>query len=93
MTSRIRELFVLDPQSEQICDKLNADGASSCEHLRDPCYLRCGVTTRGPLQGEELGNYLRSRWVPISPEERHQWLASVAPMTEEAPGKAPEEIP
>lgn len=39
----LRDLFVEAPDSAAIAAELNAADASVCIHLRNPCFLRCGV--------------------------------------------------
>lgn len=39
----LKDLYVTDPPSAEIAERLEAEGATDCEHNRNPCIMRCGV--------------------------------------------------
>ena len=57
--------FVEEPNSQSICDELNARGAIACEHNRNPCYLRCRVAR------------VANRWKVVPRRARDRWLERV----------------
>ena len=59
----LERAFTWEPGSKRIAAYLNARGARTCEHGRDPCILRCGVRTDR-----------RGVWYVIPPRERIEWL-------------------
>lgn len=61
MTRPHLRVWVEDPDSAAIAASLA--GHATCEHLRDPCILRCGVRRVG------------GKWVVIPKEERLAWRA------------------
>ena len=61
-----RVCWVDAPASAAIARELNEDRATVCDHLRSPCYLRCGV--RRDAGGS---------WAPISQAERLRWRDSM----------------
>lgn len=64
LVSPVERMFVDDPPSQEIANRLNAAYAATCEHGRNPCYLRCGVRTPWSLH----------QWAPIPKQERLYWL-------------------
>ena len=61
---RAFEAWIEAPDSQRIADELNERNAASCEHARNPCYLRCGVRTEVLAVG---------RWSPIPAADRLRW--------------------
>ncbi len=62
----IQRMFVDNPPSDIIARCLNEYKQTTCRHGRNPCILRCGVTTH-------YGSY----WEPIPKIERLAWLFAV----------------
>lgn len=65
---RLRNQFVMDPDSENIATSLTRTSSNACMHGRRHCYLACGV------QRVKVGKYWR--WSTISIEDRRAWLES-----------------
>jgi len=65
MAKRLREQFVLRPDSEGICRILNRIWAWHCLHGKPECFLRCGVRRK-----TRLGD----SWEPIPYSERRAWV-------------------
>jgi hypothetical protein len=73
VTSKLRQVFVDNPDSVGIATRLNENRASVCDHGRDPCMLRCGVRrgTNSDVPDAE------PTWRHIPPQERAAWLRAI----------------
>ena len=73
MTSKLRQVFVDNPNSSEIAKGLNDTNAKRCAHDRDACFLRCGVRL-AVLPDLPAAP---PTWCPIPLQERTKWLLAI----------------
>ena len=65
----MKHLYVADPPSAEIVERLEAEGAVHCEHTRNPCIMRCGARCE-----------VRFKWFPpIVDEFGTTWILNPVP--------------